>query len=105
MTKLRPLILSSVVFFLVLGVAGSIIYFSEQHRGEQQRKTLREIGTAQARLLERQLDRSLSSTFALASILRQNGKIDNFDALAAEIIKSYGGFQWSGHADIPFGRQ
>ena len=91
MTKLRPLILSSVVFFLVLGVAGSIIYFSEQHRGEQQRKTLREIGTAQARLLERQLDRSLSSTFALASILRQNGKIDNFDALAAEIIKSYGG--------------
>lgn len=91
MTKLRPLILSSVVFFLVLGVAGSIIYLSERHRGEQQSKTLREIGTAQARLLERQLDRSLSSTFALASVLRQNGKIDNFDALAAEIIKSYGG--------------
>jgi len=91
MTKLRPVILSSVVFFLVLGVGGSIIYLFELGYSDNQHQALREIGTARAHILEERLDRSLSSTFALASVLRQNGKIDNFDTLAAEIIKSYGG--------------
>ncbi len=68
MTKLRPVILSSVVFFLVLGVGGSIIYLVERSYSDNQHRALREIGTARAHILEERLDRSLSSTFALASI-------------------------------------
>ena len=91
MTKLRPLLLSAVVFLLALTVGGAIIYLSERQYLDKHRQVLKETGTARVHLLKEYLDRSLSSTFALASVLRQNGKIDNFDDLASEIIKSYGG--------------
>jgi hypothetical protein len=91
MTKLRLLLLSSVVFFLVLAAGGAIIYLFERSYSDKQHQALREIGTARTHLLQDHLDRSLSSTLALASILRRSGTINDFDALAAEIIKSYGG--------------
>ncbi|MCH8055512.1 MAG: CHASE domain-containing protein, partial [Deltaproteobacteria bacterium] len=90
-SRLRPIILSALVFLFVLAMGGAFINLVESRRSDEKRQMLKEIGTAQAHLLERQLDRSLSSTFALASILRQSGRIDNFDALAAEMIRSYGG--------------
>ncbi len=89
--KLRPFFLSVVAFFLMLSVGGAIIYLSERRYSDKHRQVLRESGTVRAHLLKEHLDRSLSSTFALASVLRQSGKIDNFDTLASEIIKSYGG--------------
>ena len=91
MSRVWPLFISAVVFFVVLATGGAFINLAERRRSDEHRQALREMGTAQAHLLERQLDRSLSSTFALASILRQSGRIDNFDALAAEMIRSYGG--------------
>ena len=90
-SRFHPIFLSAVVFLFALAVGGAFINLAERRRSDEHRQALREIGTAQAHLLERQLDRSLSSTFALASILRQSGRIDNFDALAAEMIRSYGG--------------
>ncbi len=91
MTQLRLLILPAVAFVVVLIIGGGFIILTERRHVDDQRQALREIGVAQAHLLERQLDRSLSSTYALASFLRQSGKIDNFDSLAADMIKSYGG--------------
>ena len=91
MTQLRLLFLSASAFIVVFVIGGAFIKVGEGRRADEQRQALREIGTAQAHLLERQLDRSLSSTYALASILRQSGRIDNFDALAADIIMNYRG--------------
>ncbi|MFQ5796419.1 MAG: PAS domain S-box protein [Candidatus Bipolaricaulia bacterium] len=76
---------------MALAIGGAFITLVQRRHAEEHRRMVGEIAVSQARLLERQLDRSLSSTFALASILHQSGKIKNFDALAAEIIKSYGG--------------
>ncbi|MFQ5846345.1 MAG: PAS domain S-box protein [Candidatus Methylomirabilales bacterium] len=91
MTKLHPVFLSAIAFFVVLAAGGAFTNVAERRHADAYHHMTREIGSAHAHLLERQLDRSLSSTFALASIVHQSGRIDNFDALAAEIIKSYGG--------------
>ncbi len=91
MIRFHPLFLSAVTFFVAVAIGGAFINIAERRRSDEHRHVLKEIGAVQAHILERQLDRSLSSTFALASILRQSGRIDNFDTLAAEIIKNYGG--------------
>ncbi len=91
LTNLRLLLLPAVAFASILIIGGSLIVRGERYHLDEQRQTLREIGVAQAHLLERQLDRSLSSTYALASILRHMGRIDNFDRLAGDMIRSYGG--------------
>ncbi len=91
MSRFWPLFISAVVFFVVLATGGAILNLAEQRRVDERLHAIREIGTAQAHLLEDHLHHSLSATFALASILRQRGRIENFDALATEVIKNYGG--------------
>ena len=91
MNQLRPLILSVVTFLVVLAAGGAFINLVERRHADRHRHVVEEMGTAHAHLLEQQFTRSLSSTLALAAILREYGEIKNFDALAAEIIKSYGG--------------
>jgi PAS domain S-box-containing protein len=91
MTQRRTLFLSGLVFLVVVAVGGAFVQVTEQQRSAARRRAVSEIAEARARWLERQLDRSLSSTFALASILRQTGKISNFDSLAADMIRTYGG--------------
>ncbi|MCH8311552.1 MAG: PAS domain S-box protein [Nitrospinae bacterium] len=49
------------------------------------------IATSHAKSLEKQLSRSLSATYALAAILKQNKSIPNFDVLAQDLIDRYGG--------------
>ena len=91
MSKLRPLFVSAISFLVALAIGGAFITLVDRRHADEHRQVISEIGIAQARLLERQLDRSLSSTFALGSILRQAGRIKNFDSIAAEIIETYGG--------------
>jgi PAS domain S-box-containing protein len=90
-SQLRPLFLAAVTFVVVLAAGGAFITLAERRYADEHRHLAREMGAARAHLLERQFDRSLASTFALASILRQSGEIDNFDTLAADIIESHGG--------------
>lgn len=79
------------VFFIFIGIG--TLFAGERLRAQKQerRQTVSQIAANAARSLERQLFRSLSATNALAAILRQNGRIENFDALAAGMIKVYGG--------------
>jgi PAS domain S-box-containing protein len=93
MIRLRALWVSAIAFLVVLGVGYTLVSLLETRWGADQREVVRTIGGGQAYTLQRQLDRSLSATFALASVLRQGQQIDNFDALAAELIKSYGGIK------------
>ncbi len=62
-----------------------------QHQAERQRQLVNEVAAAQAFTLQQQLARSLSSTYALASVLRQFEVIPNFATLADDLIRSYGG--------------
>jgi len=89
--QLRPLLLSVVTFLMVLAAGGAFINLAERRHADRHRHVVEEMGASHAHLLERQFARSLSSTLALAAILREYGEIKNFDALAAEMIKNYGG--------------
>ena len=83
MTRLRPFLISALAFFLALAIGGALINLAERRRRDEQRQTVKDIGIAQAHILENHLNHALSATFALASVLRQRrGSIDNFDALA-----------------------
>ncbi|MFB3062399.1 MAG: hypothetical protein ACE10C_13635 [Candidatus Binatia bacterium] len=67
---------------MALAIGGALINLAERRRRDEQRQTVKDIGIAQAHILENHLNQALSATFALASVLRQRGGIDNFDALA-----------------------
>jgi sensor domain CHASE-containing protein len=62
-------------------------------RRADERRDLNSFGAVLASSLEQQLERSLSSTFALASLIRHSsdGNIRDFDSIAAKIIEVYGG--------------
>jgi signal transduction histidine kinase/DNA-binding response OmpR family regulator/sensor domain CHASE-containing protein len=90
-SRLRSFALAATTFLVALGIGGIFITLSESRRTEQQRAMVSDIGSGQASALQRQLDRALSSTLALASLIRQNGHIDNFDILAADMLKHYEG--------------
>ncbi|HEY5718852.1 MAG TPA: ATP-binding protein, partial [Gammaproteobacteria bacterium] len=77
------------LLFAVLGLS----YLDLQQRQviHAQRQAVQEIATNHAFTLQQQLGLALSATYALAATLRQFGEIRAFDALAAELIVSYGG--------------
>jgi signal transduction histidine kinase/DNA-binding response OmpR family regulator/sensor domain CHASE-containing protein len=87
----RSFALAATTFLVALAIGGIFITLSENRRTEKQRSIVSDIGSGQASALQRQLDRALSSTLALASLIRQNGHIDNFDILAADMLKHYEG--------------
>ncbi len=82
MNRFWPLLISATSFFLALASGGALINLAERRRRDEQRQTVKDIGIAQAHILAHHLNHALSATFALASVLWQQGSIDNFDALA-----------------------
>jgi len=90
-SRLHSFALAATTCLIALGIGGTFITLSESRRTEQQRAIVSEIGSGQASALQRQVDRAFSSTLALASLIRQNGHIDNFDTLAADMLKHYDG--------------
>ncbi len=83
--------LSVAAFLVALGIGGIFITLVEIHHAQKQRGMAHDIGTSQASAIQRHLDRTLSSTLILASLIRQSGRIDQFEALAADMVKSYDG--------------
>jgi sensor domain CHASE-containing protein len=79
------------IFLLSLSLGSLLIYLLETKREFESRATATLIATSHAKSLEKQLSRSLSATYALASILKQNKSIPNFDILAQDLIDRYGG--------------
>lgn len=87
----RAALWALLVFFLFMGIGAVIAGELMRARKQECRQTVSRIAANAAHSLNRQLSHSLSATNALAAILQQNGRIENFDALAAEMIKVYGG--------------
>ena len=90
-SRYRSILLTAVALGIALAVGLSLVFAKENERKAEQRRIVTEIAAGAADSLWHQLSRSLSSTFALASIIRQHGKIEDFPALAAEMMNTYGG--------------
>ena len=87
--KISRLFLATLLILIAISFAFLIITLLQDQRELSQRQLIGRIGGAQANSLQRQLDRSLSAPLSLAPILRQSGKIDKFEAVAADIIRIY----------------
>ncbi|MBT1077037.1 CHASE domain-containing protein [Geobacter grbiciae] len=79
------------LFALFLGAGSVFVRQVEEGRCREQRRNVAQLAAGAAFSLERQISGSLSATYAFAAILRQAGTIKDFDALAAEMIRTYGG--------------
>ncbi len=88
---IKRLIITTIIFFLTVSLGLVFVYLKQQEGMSALRKIVTEVAAAQAYSISRQLDRSLSATYALASLIQKYGKIDNFDTLAADMIDRYGG--------------
>ncbi len=67
------------------------MHAAEVQRSLRQHQAAQTLARTQAFILEQQLYRSLSATMPLAEIVQRTGTVAQFDRLAAEIIRSYGG--------------
>jgi len=81
----------ALIFFLSLSVGCFFIYSLESRRELESRAMATQIASSHAKSLEKQLFRSLSATLALATILKENSLFPNFDRVAEDLIKRYGG--------------
>ena len=91
-SRQRVIVLTALVFVTVLAVGAVFVKLVEDRRIDDRRRDLSTIGSTMAHSLQRQLDRSLSSTFALATMIRRSDTfiVDSFDSIAANMISSYG---------------
>lgn len=79
-------------FLVSLLLAGTLVWFVEKVRHHAAEDQGRHLASAVAHDLGERLDRSLSASYALATLVRQGkGQIDNFETLGAEMIRVYGG--------------
>lgn len=79
-------------FAFSLFLCVSLIFAVERLRQQERRQAIAEVATLNAREVGDRLERALSASFALAAIVRQgNGRVDHFERLAEEMIRSYGG--------------
>jgi len=91
MTHIRIAFISGFVFLSALILGLVFAQFIQQDRQLEQQQAITQIITPYAQNLQRQLDYSLSATFALAALIRQFKGVDNFETIAADFIESYGG--------------
>lgn len=82
-----------VAAFLISALAsGAFIWSIEQVRQRDAENQARQLANTVAHDFAERLDRSLSVSYALATLVRQGrGRVDNFETLAAEMIQVYGG--------------
>lgn len=79
------------LFVLFTGAGSAYVYQVEHWRRHEQRSNVAQLAAGSAYSLERQISGSLSATYALSAIIQQSGTIRDFDSLAAEMIRVYGG--------------
>ena len=87
-------LVSGVVLAFVISatLAGAFVWFVEQVRAHHAENQARQLASAVAHDLGERLDRSLSASYALATLVRQGkGRVDNFETLGMEMLRVYGG--------------
>ncbi len=81
----------ALIFLLSFSIGCLVIYSLESRRELESRALVTQIANSHAQSIEKQLSRSLSATLALATILKENTSFPNFDSVAEDLIKRYGG--------------
>jgi diguanylate cyclase (GGDEF)-like protein/PAS domain S-box-containing protein len=90
--RLRLHLYTALAFATAVGLCAAFGAMSWHAVALHHRNSAETIAANHGALLQARLDRSLSATYALASVLRQgDGKVDHFDQLAAEMLAVYGG--------------
>ncbi len=79
-------------FLLAATLSGIIVLSVEGGRRQDAEAQARNLASAAAHDLGSQLDRALSSSYALSTLVRQGkGRIEGFDSIAREMLLVYGG--------------
>ena len=80
------------VFVVCLLVGVAIVLWIDRNEVAEHKQEAAAAARVHGHLLEQQLVRSLSATYALAAVLRQgNGQVADFEALATQMLEMYGG--------------
>jgi diguanylate cyclase (GGDEF)-like protein/PAS domain S-box-containing protein len=81
-----------VVFLLSLLVGALLVWQAAQQREQQARDRLADVAGDHAQAIQRNIERALSATYALAALVRHgNGSVPDFDATAREMLAYYPG--------------
>lgn len=88
----RSLVAAIIMFMASASVAGLLVLQSEQQRLRELRIHLAEMAGDHAQVIQRNIERALSATYALAALVRQgNGNVPDFEASAREMLPYYPG--------------
>lgn len=80
------------VFLAVLLIGVGAVVWVDQFEVEEHKREAVEAASLHGHLLQQQIVRSLSATYALAALLRQGrGELRDFESLAVEMLNMYGG--------------
>jgi diguanylate cyclase (GGDEF)-like protein/PAS domain S-box-containing protein len=86
------LIAPVVVFLLSLLVGALLVWQAAQQREQQARDRLADVAGDHAQAIQRNIERALSATYALAALVRHgNGSVPDFEATAREMLAYYPG--------------
>jgi sensor domain CHASE-containing protein len=81
-----------VVFLLSLLVGALLVWQAAQQREQQARDRLADMASDHAQAIQRNIERALSATYALAALVRHgNGSVPDFEATAREMLAYYPG--------------
>ena len=88
----RPWVPALLVFVSCIVFSSLFVHNVERLRAQRAELQARQLASAIAHDFGERLDRSLSASYALATLVRQGrGKVDNFETLATEMLGIYGG--------------
>jgi diguanylate cyclase (GGDEF)-like protein/PAS domain S-box-containing protein len=88
----RPYLVGGIAFALALAICAAIVLRSQAERLQQLRTAIAERIADKANDVESDIERALTATYALAALVRQgDGIIENFDAVATEMLPFYPG--------------
>lgn len=87
---ITPRRMAVIVFLASALVAAAVIWKLESHRLEEERARVASLASVYAHALQRNFERTLSATYALAAMVRQgNGEFPAFEEVASQMLRFY----------------
>ncbi len=88
----RPLVVACIAFLLAGAAATAMIRRGEQHNRQEVRARVSNLAGDHADALQRNVERALSATYAIAALVRQgNGTIADFDTVGRQMLPFFPG--------------
>ena len=88
----RALAVAAVVFLFAAVAGAFLVWQSDSQREQQHRAVVSDMAADHAQAIQRNIERALSATYALAALVRQgNGRVPEFAATARQMLPFYPG--------------